>query len=568
MVRVILTCLVLVTAAPLQAAPRDELLRVAPPNAALLLLVQNARDQVRDLLASPFGQWFPTTALGQRLLQSAELKQFRDSATMIARELGTTPQEVLDEILGDAVAFAFSPAPTDRPAEERAVILIRPRKTAILTQLVERLNQVQLKSGELKAVVRRDYTGATYFQRQQAGGTSEFYCFRGEVFAFSSSEADIQAVIDRDNAEAPANVLLERLRQLGVADSPVVLLIQPRPLDAEVKAKLAAATPEEKAFLERFAEVWASLECAAVDLTVNRQLEVGLTVRFQPGKVPAAASKWLLGDRVTRPAEVLIPRHALIGVSAYASAGELIDLVASLAPAEPNKPGVKEWIGQTLGPVIGKDKLPLVLTALGPNWAAWAEPPEPAAFLPTLMAVVELHGSGPERAQAEQALAEAVEYGFRTARVAYNANHTDQIEVKEQKDPRTGAVIVSLVNEKGFPPGFRPSFAVQHGYLVLASTPEAIHRFTVPPPPARPNDYATVARLSGTACRAYLQNHGAQVAKFLAQFGAGAEAELAAQIKTLADVLEWVESADVIVRGNTNQLRIALRVTPTKPLQK
>jgi hypothetical protein len=243
-------------------------------------------------------------------------------------------------------------------------------------------------------------------------------------------------------------------------------------------------------------------------------------------------------------------------------------LVASLAPAEPNKPGVKEWIGQTLGPVIGKDKLPLVLTALGPNWAAWAEPPEPAAFLPTLMAVVELHGSGPERAQAEQALAEAVEYGFRTARVAYNANHTDQIEVKEQKDPRTGAVIVSLVNEKGFPPGFRPSFAVQHGYLVLASTPEAIHRFTVPPPPARPNDYATVARLSGTACRAYLQNHGAQVAKFLAQFGAGAEAELAAQIKTLADVLEWVESADVIVRGNTNQLRIALRVTPTKPLQK
>jgi hypothetical protein len=568
MLRAILISLVWLAATSVQAAPRDELLRVAPPNAALLLVVQNARVHVHNLIESPFGHWFPTTTIGKTLLASADLKQLQDLGTMIVRELGITPQELIDEILGDCVAFAFTPAPPGHPNDERAVILVRPRKPAVLAQLVDRLNQLQLKSGELKAVVRRDHRGAIYYERQQVSGISEFYCFQGEVFAFSSSNIDIQAVIDQSKAKATENVLIDRLRQLGVADSPVVLLIQPRPLDAEVKAKVAAAPPDEKQFLNRFAEVWASLDCAAVDLNLDTNLEVGLSLRFRSGELPAITSKWLTGPRTNRPAEVLIPKNALVGFSAHASATELIDLVASLAPMESNKPGLKEWIGQTLGPVIGKDKLPLVLNSLGPNWAAWAEPPQPGAFLPTLVAAVEIHGTGEPRAKAEQALVEAIEYGFRTARVAYNANHTDQIEVKEETDSQTGVVILSLVNDKGFPPGFRPSFGVQHGYLVLATAPEAIKRFEVPAPAARPNDYATVARLSGSACRAYLLTHGPLLAKFLAQLDAGNEQELTGHIKTIADVLELIDSADVIVRGDDTCLRIAVRVKSTKPLKK
>src|SRR4051812_34977928 len=103
---------VLLLAAPAVAAPpRDELLRVAPADAALVVVVQNARDHVRNIAGSPFAEWLPSTAVGKKLLGSSGLTQFRDAAGKILGELGTTPQAVLDDVLGDAIAFAYSPAP-------------------------------------------------------------------------------------------------------------------------------------------------------------------------------------------------------------------------------------------------------------------------------------------------------------------------------------------------------------------------------------------------------------------------------------------------------------------------
>src|SRR5438067_626871 len=91
----------LLAAAPAGAAPpRDELLRVAPADAAIIVVVQTARDHVRNISESPFAEWLPTTAIGKKLLGSPELTQFRDSAGKILTELGTTPQAMLDDVLG------------------------------------------------------------------------------------------------------------------------------------------------------------------------------------------------------------------------------------------------------------------------------------------------------------------------------------------------------------------------------------------------------------------------------------------------------------------------------------
>src|SRR5438067_12590850 len=89
------------------AAPRDELLRLAPPDAALVVVVQNARDHYRNLSGSPFVAWFPSTAIGQKLLDSEDLKRLRESAGMIFAQLGTTPDALVDDVLGDAVGFAY-----------------------------------------------------------------------------------------------------------------------------------------------------------------------------------------------------------------------------------------------------------------------------------------------------------------------------------------------------------------------------------------------------------------------------------------------------------------------------
>jgi len=557
-------------APPVLAGPRDELLRVAPPDAALLVVVQNAREHVKNLADSPFVAWLPSTSLGKKLLDSAEFKQLRESAALFT-ELGTTPQAVLDDIVGDVVAFAYSPAPAGKPDAEQAVVLIRPRKPEALAKVIDRFNELQTKAGEIKAVARREHAGAAYFARQHLDGAAEFYCFRGDVFAFSSSEADIKAFIDRDKAAPVGKVpaLVARLTQLGVADSALVMLVNPRSLDAEVNAKASSAKPDDKRFLTKFAEVWTGLDAAAVYMNLGKELEVGLSLRFNPDKLPADAKKWLALTQKWESPERLIPRDALFGFAGHVRAADLLEVVASLAPIPAGKPGVKEWIAQTVGPIVGRDNLPLVLDSLGPNWAVWAEAPAKDtkdAFLPTLVAAVEV--SGESRAKAEKSLLQTVEFGFQTARVAYNGRHTDQIELKETKDA-AGLTITTLVNDKGFPPGFRPSFALTQGYLVIATSPDAIRRFTPPAAGAAlPKGDITLATLSGIRTREYLQTHGAKLAAILAELGVGEAKAVRTHLEDIAGVLELIDTATVIARPTENGLRIAVRVKPAKPLLK
>jgi hypothetical protein len=565
--RVVAIAVVLLAAMPLQAGPRDELLRVAPPDAALVVVVQNAREHVHALAESPFADWFPTTAVGKKFIGSGELKQLREAADNVLPALGTTPAELFKDVLGDAVAFAYSPAPTDRPDDERAVILVRPAKPETLAKIVARVNEIQTKNGEVKEIVRRTHGGAEYFERRKPQG-AEFYCFRNGVFAFSSNEADIKDVLTRDEKEPKDAVSpwVTRMRQLAVADASVVLLVNPRPLDAELKIKVQAAAPSDQPLLRRVAQAWAGLEFLAVSVSLDRNLELGLSLRFHPDKLPADLKKWLVGPQDAGTAFSLVPTNALFGVAGHAKAAELIDLVASLVPTSPDKPGIKEWIAQKFGAIVGRNHLPIVLDSLGPNWAVWGEPPEKGAFLPTLVAAVEVTGKGEAKVAVEKALGQAATFAFQTFLFSYNARHTDQIELKTE----TVAVgtITSLVNEKGFPPGFQPSFALTGGYFVLASSPDAIRRFT--PPVAVPGEKGTVtlARLSGTGCRAYLAAHREPLVKFLAGLGVGDEKTLSEHLSGFSDVLELVDSAALSRHDVENGLRLVLTVKPTRSLKK
>jgi hypothetical protein len=563
--------LTLLAASPSVAGPRDELLRVAPPGAAIVIVVQNARDHFHHLAQSPFMTWLPTSPIGKRILNSSELRQLRDSAGMILRDLDTTPEALIDDVVGDAVVFAFSPTPPGgRQGDERAVILVRPRKIEALQRILQQINDLQSMAGELKSVNRKEHAGVPYFERRKTENSSEFYCFRGDVFAFSSTELDIQAVIDQDKA-APAVAdktpeLVERMKRLGVADAFGVILINPRPLDAEVKARVAAAKQDELRFLERFGVAWAALDTAAIYAKLDAGLELGVSFRFHPGKLPADLKKWLTGPAEWSRSAGLIPADAIVGITGNIRAVELIDLVTSVAPVEAGKPGVKEFIGQTLGPFFGRDKLATVLNSLGPNWAAWAEPPVNESFLPTIVAALEITGDASERDRAEKALVQGIEFGFQLLRVGYNSKHTDQIELKEET--RNGVVIRSLVNDKGFPPGFRPSFAVVKGYLVIATSPEPIQRFTPPATTPGQSD-RTLARLSGVAARAYLQTHGARLAEFLIEMGIVADAKATREtIDTLAAAFELIDSVQLVTRPDENGLQIALLIKPARPLKK
>ncbi len=547
------------------ASPREEALRLAPPDAALVAVVQNAREHFQEMRTSPFTEWLPASQLGQQLLGKDGVKSFLENITPLCRELGTTPDEVIDEVLGDVVVFAYSPSDAAQQRDERAVFLIRPRKPETLQRIVERVNAIQLKSGELTTLTPRTQNGEPYFERKKATGTSDFYCFRGSVFAFSSTEADIQAVIDRDKLDQAVPELARRIKQLGLTDAAGIVLVNPRALDAEFAARITEAKPDERALLEKFREVWAATEYAAVYLTLDRDLEVGVAVHFDPDKMPAWSRGWLNGTKTPSAIWPAIPDRTLFAISGRCTAAEVLDLILALLPEE-GKQALTGVLTDAVGPIIGKDKLPLVLKSLGPDWALWAEPPDGEATLPTIVAALRIGGTAAEGKTASKAILQGLEFGFQSIRVAYNGSHEDQIEILESEDGTT--TITSLVNDKLFPAGCRPSFALKGGYLLLASNPDAIRRFTPPTAAPMAGGETTIARFSGTSTRQYLQVKGPKLAAFLSALGDGNEKDLTKFFTQLDAVLELVDSANVYVKGDASNLRIGMRVKLVKPLKK
>jgi hypothetical protein len=342
-----------------------------------------------------------------------------------------------------------------------------------------------------------------------------------------------------------------------------VVLVNPRSFDAEVKARVAAAKPEDRAFLDRFQDMWSALDVAAVYLEVGKDLEFGVSARFKPDGLPPGTKEWLTGPRTAPGLWPAIPDDALLAVALRFRAVELIETLGSLVP-DKGKNALKAAVEQHLGPVVGRDKLPLVLGSLGPDWAAWAVSPGSSgpAFLPVVVAAVQVSGTD----EASRALIDAVDYGFRTARVMYNSGHADQIDVRETKDG--DVAITSLVNDKGFPPGFRPSFALKGGYLLVATSPDAIRAFKPSVGAAKPGAEVPLLRFSASATRAYLQTHRVQLAKFLAASGTGDENDLLKQFDQIAAALEPLERVEVIARGEAEGLRLAVRVQFVKPLKK
>src|SRR5204863_337463 len=114
----------------------------------------------------------------------------------------------------------------------------------------------------------------------------------------------------------------------------------------------------------------------------------------------------------------------------------------------------------------------------------------------------------------------------------------------------------------------QPSFALKGGYLIVATSPDAIKSFKAPAGGQQPGDEATLIRFSASATRAYLTNHRAKLAKFLADSGAGDEKALLSQFDQFASVLEQLERIELVTRGDAETVRVALRVQFVKPLKK
>jgi hypothetical protein len=555
------------TSAAYSGTPRDELLRLAPPDAGFCLIVQNWREQLAQLQQSPVVARLAETPYGQALKASPEAKRIADLDEHLRASLKVSWPQLRDEILGDALLLAYTPGPPGKPEAEVGLLMVHVRRPDVLAGLLDKLSAQQRKSGELVADVEvRAHRNYPYIVLHRKEGRDEFYMLRGAMLAFADKEAAIKAVIDRDWDANPVGLDLppvaQRLRALGVSQDFAIWWVNPRAFDAAVAAKAAKATGAEAAFLRTFERYWKTLDGVAVSLALNKEVAIKLAVQAKTENLPAPVRRLLA--ETSRPSALWtsFPNNAL-----FAAAGRVPWEPAAEAGGEflttDARKDIQDAVERTVGAVLGgRDLLAHLLRHLGPDWGVCVTPPETGekGWLPSLTAMLRLRPAGDGGPPVEQRVLDGLDFAARLAVLSCNTQRAGLLRLRlESQD----GVEVRVI--EGSPlPGLQPAFAWKGGYLVLASTPEAVRRF-VPPTKAPvgdgpPDAEVPLVRLALQGWAGYLKAYRGPVTAYIAGAYQLSRDEADGRVERLVKGLELFDAVEVVQRTAPGRAVISIRL--------
>ena len=124
-------CLGLVPATAL-AAPRDELLRLVPDDYTFCVVVQNLRDLAKSDGDSGFLKSLDKSPVFRKFQESPDAKKFQQMVEGILKELKVKPEQVWNDLLGDAIVFAYRKGPAENPDKEDGLLLAHARDEKLL----------------------------------------------------------------------------------------------------------------------------------------------------------------------------------------------------------------------------------------------------------------------------------------------------------------------------------------------------------------------------------------------------------------------------------------------------
>ncbi|HLW65377.1 MAG TPA: hypothetical protein VKS79_08670 [Gemmataceae bacterium] len=542
-------------------SPRDELLRLTPPEVTFCLCVQDLRDHVQEWKNSPFWENFPSTRLGKVVLDSAEYKRLQDLKEQLSKVLGEPITRVRDDMFGDAIVIAYQAGPPGKPEEERGLLLTWLRDPKLAEQCFARLNETQKQSGELKEIQSEEYHGLTCIHRAKSQGQDEYYCLHGNILMFSAQKPMLHKVVDlwasQLSVERATPFLAKEFDRLGLDKSIAALWLNPRSFDTELSQKLKAAKDNEASFLAAFQQVWQVVDGIGLSLSIEKNFECKLVISAQRDKLPQK----MRGFPAVTTASSLwqsFPPDALLAIAGHTDFAVILEALGQFVSPEHRK-SIHDSMEQNLGGVIGKDLLPLLPKHLGPEWGVCLTAPTSGSVTPEFLFALQVRPS-PEPNQVEQAVEDALDTVSTLLRFTYNASHAEPLRQKVLQDGKVR--IKYLVQEQAFPPGFQPAFALKDGFLMIASTPAAIQHFQTKAA-TEPSSSVEIPllRISLRQWDAYLQQSQAAVAKFLAAKNQAPEAEVHQQIDKLRMLLELLDHFEIVNQSQKpGQLVLAARL--------
>ncbi len=171
------------------------------------------------------------------------------------------------------------------------------------------------------------------------------------------------------------------------------------------------------------------------------------------------------------------PTTRLFAVGCRVDLAALFELLGEFMP-EANLKSARDDLNRSVAVALGKeDFFKEVLPNIGPDFGFYmsAPPTGDKGWFPHTVLAVRV-GDGGEKPPFRHAVLSALDVFARLAAVSYNQRHP-----KEKMSLKTlvqgNREVKYLVNENGFPSGFRPAMALHESYLLLASSPEVLGHF-------------------------------------------------------------------------------------------
>jgi hypothetical protein len=310
-----------------------------------------------------------------------------------------------------------------------------------------------------------------------------------------------------------------------------------------------------------FLSYWQALDGVTLSLLVDKNPEIVVALHARIDGLPAPARK-LVTDSA-KPSEVWnrVPADSILTIAARTDFEALLQTLDQLLPGEAGA-GLTDFLQQTLGLPINKEVLQELAPRFGPDWGVClAAPPDKDAF-PHLLVALKVR-SKPGEPEFGQALVKMLQLFVKSAVNDYNRKHKDKIQLKAlQQD---GVEVRYLVNDKKFPKGFQPAFAYKDGYLVLASSPDALARFAKHEGGPAAGANCPLVRLSFTQLSALLKDRRAAIVAFLAEKRNLSKEAAARRLDLLTWGLDLFDHAELVQQTNGNRVAWVFRITTLAP---